>query len=103
MPRNGANQPLRGLNRLSARRIPESAMYREYAMGLNRTIAVSAALVLAGCTAGRLASGPAPVAAPEYTTGISDLMPTGMATAAPAGWVDYCRRHPGDSGCGPAR
>ncbi len=55
---------------------------------------VVAALVLAGCARvppQAVAAAPEPVPA---------LMPVGEAAPPPAGWLDYCRRHAADPGCG---
>lgn len=72
-------------------------------MASNWTNIVCAAAV-AGCSPVTSSFGPVSSraldrAAPAYI----DLMPGGAVTASPAGWVDYCRRHGTDAGCGPAQ
>ena len=56
-----------------------------------RVVIAVALLVLNGCAHTAL-----PAAGGSM---IADLMPGGAAAPSPAGWVDYCRRHDGDSAC----
>lgn len=55
------------------------------------------AFLLAGCAVD------APPATSDTPPAVPELMPAGPPATSPAGWVDYCRRHAADQGCGTGR